>query len=313
MTISNSISSGFVFGDWDSVGGFVGSIWSNPDMIMAISNSINNGTITGSNDNVGGFIGLIESDYGITITILNVTNNGTITGHSYVGGLIGHIKTESQIIMDISNCINTGNATGNDNIGGFVGFISSSSYLSSFCIINSANKGWISAILYACGFFCASDKLFTERTSVVNSINKGIINGSSTWGITDSYITKVINTVSMGNIIGYYHCPAWINTESHDVGLFYDMDGKCFNCSVDAIFFQYNTNTRSYAVIESGKHVHDILNDEATKQCYHGEWTNELELVYNKREGCQPLSLAILNNDSPFILISAFLFFFIGF
>ena len=75
--------------------------------------------------------------------------------------------------------MNTGNINGND-IGGFFGYIviASESPLSTLSIINSANKGNVSAGKgLACGMFCVDpDSAQNLNTTVLNSINKGSVN-----------------------------------------------------------------------------------------------------------------------------------------
>ena len=205
-------------------------------------------------------------------------NNGNCTGTgSYSGGFVGGIQNNN-VNMTISNSNNTGVITGNSVAGGLVGGIQpgSDSSFHVFNIINSANKGNVSAKnTFACGLICAgSDNV---NTTVLNSINKGSVNATtSAYGITN-IITKASNVVSMGEVNASSDSFTFWKSSS-DADLFFGIDGKCINCTDSTTLFMQNTNTGFYEV-ESGEHVHDLLNAEVEKQNYGLFWTEELELV----------------------------------
>ena len=202
MSFSGSINNGNITGSND-VGGFVGQIVENTNLAITISNCINNGICTGESGYVGGFVGYYSSD-DVTINISNTVNNGIITGNNNLGGFFGLVRYTNTNIT-ISNSMNTGEITGVfGNTGGFVGYMNtpSESTLNPFSIINSENKGNVSAKnQMACGLFCI-DSFYAQNlyTAVMNSINKGNVNAeTNAYGITN-IITIARNVVSMGEV-----------------------------------------------------------------------------------------------------------------
>ena len=183
LTISNSINNAIVKKYWD-VGGFVGYIRDNINTTITISNSTNNGDVIGMKHRAAGFVGYIENNTIITVTISNSVNNGKVTGSwDHVGGFVGMIDTNTNMTMTIFNSTNNGNVNGSNYVGGFVGLISSNSptYSTALVIISSANKGSISTNKnVACGFVCINpEKSFDVKTTIKNSINKGIVNANT--------------------------------------------------------------------------------------------------------------------------------------
>ena len=130
----------------------------------------------------------------------------------------------------------------------------------------------------ACGMFCINLRYAQNpNTSVLNSINKGSVNATtSVYGITN-ITTKARNVVSMGEVNASSDSFTFWKSSS-DADLFFCIDGKCINCTDGTTLFMQNTNTGFYEV-ESGEHVHDFLNAEVEKQNYGMFWTEELELV----------------------------------
>ena len=123
--------------------------------------------------------------------------------------------------------------------------------------------------------FCCKS---VANTTVINSINKGNVSAKTYgYGITNN-ITVARNVVSMGDVNGssgsHTFWDSFIN-----VDLFYGLRDKCFNCSDDATLLQQNINTGFYEVVETGEHVHDLLNDESVNQHFGMVWSKELELV----------------------------------
>ena len=218
------------------------------------------------------------------IIISNCVNNGPITGElvdgGFVGGFVGDIEQDNGTSMILFNCTNTGEINGTDFIGGLVGGIGSKNDQCSvsFSIINSANKGNVSAVSFACGMICVYFKNRGDvNGTVLNSINKGSVNATTNaYGITN-IITKARNVVSMGEVNASSDSFTFWNIPT-DVGLFFGLDGKCVNCTDNTTLFVLNTNTGFYEV-GSGEHVHDLLNAEVEKQNYGMFWTKELELV----------------------------------
>ena len=126
--------------------------------------------------------------------------------------------------------------------------------------------------------FCINpDYMYILNTTVINSVNKGGVNGTANaYGITN-IITKARNVVSMGEVNASSDSFTFWES-STDVNLLFGMDGKCVNCTDGSTIFVHNTNTGFYEV-GSGEHVHDLLNAEVEKQNYGLLWTKELELV----------------------------------
>ena len=187
----------------------------------------------------------------INVTLLNNTNNGDVSGCVTAGGLIALIVSYSQEQKPIT-----------------------------IDIINNANKGRTTATGgMACGLFCVDLEYSRDMdTTVVNSINKGIVNGSSSaYGITNN-VTKARNVVSMGKVICESEAYGFWNA-STDVEMLYGLNGICENFGVNTTLFHHNDETGDFQVDETGEHVHDLLNNESQKQSYGMYWTNELELV----------------------------------
>ena len=311
LTISNSINNGKIIGR-DEVGGLVGSIKYNTNKALTIDNSINNGIVT-AQWSAGGLIGNMNDDKNTEIVIDSSHNNGFVIGYDS-GGFVGATSGNTNMTITISNSINNEEITANSYVGGFIGYIvsSSSSLHTSVNIINSANKGSVSSKEgKACGFVCAYSKYNMEvKITIKNSINKGSVNaGTYAYGFANNTVAR--NVVSMGDVTGLSGSFTFWNA-STDAGLFYGLNGKCINCSDDATLFQHNTNTGFYEVVGSGEHVDDLLNQEEVSQHFCMMWTKELELVHSGREECKPLSAAMIHALSPvaFIVIMAL---FIGF
>ena len=59
MIFKDCVYDGNITGSWSSVGGFVGAVTRNTDLVVNISGCINNGNVTGKSMNIGGFVGII--------------------------------------------------------------------------------------------------------------------------------------------------------------------------------------------------------------------------------------------------------------
>jgi hypothetical protein len=139
-TVSNSHSTGSVFGHESEVGGLVGcSMWrvinsyssSNVSGMFYVgglvgydfgyvSSSYSTGNVAGD-QYVGGLVG---ENYG---TLSNSYSTGNVTGNYDVGGLVGQ-----NFYAAVSNCYATGNATGSGSVGGLVGYNSGGTVTDSF-------------------------------------------------------------------------------------------------------------------------------------------------------------------------------------
>ena len=319
MTISNCTNNGIVTGSVGSIGGFIGQSKYNEVISIVISDSTNHGNACGNSEHVGGFVGCIWGDTNMTMTIINCANDGFITGPSSIGGFTGSIYQNDRIEVNISNCVNNGNVTGNvtgddADIGGFAGSIlgnvnatvtlsnfindgnitggfsvgglvgmtypSNKDYSLFFTVINSANNGDVSAETgNGCGLFCASS--FAEHnvnTTVLNSINKGrVFAKAKSYGITDR-TTKARNVVSMGKVTGSMDSYTFWPGDFSDADSLFGLSG-CPKCFVKITFFELNTNTGFFEVVDGGEYVDALLNYEARNQDFGMMWTSELELV----------------------------------
>ena len=278
ITISNSANNGFVTGSL-YVGGFVGDINTNTNVTMIVSNTTNNGNVTVNGFFVGGFVGHIEQT-SIFTTVTNSSNNGTVTGILYIGGFVGQISDNSMIAA-VSNYANNGVVIGGYYAGGFAGIIFTKSSLNSTVldIMNSANKGSVSATDYVCGFFYVHEQFsFNVNTTVMNSIHNGsVVAEKDAYGITNN-ITVARSVVSMGNVTGSSNSYTFWDA-STDVDLFFGLDGMCFNCDGNATLFHLNNDTGFYEVVETGEHVDDLLNKQSKQHGYGMFWSNELEFI----------------------------------
>ena len=166
-------------------------------------------------------------------------------------------------------------------LGGFVGLAHSLTYSCSVTlnILNSANKGSVSAEGVACGFVCVDPEYnFNVKATVKNSINKGSVNaGTNAYGIAN-IITGARNVVSMGDVTGLSGSYPFWNAYSY-TDLYYGLDDKCNNWCNSATRFKYNKCPWFYEVVGTGEHVDDLLNAESEKQSYGMMWTSQLELV----------------------------------
>ena len=281
LTVKNTKNKAAVNGMWN-VGGFIGSVKPlKQSAVISFEDCINDGNATGSYSYVGGFVGYMSFNINMIMSISNSTNNGNIHGNGYVGGFFGDMSSNTIMTVTISNSTNNGNAHGNEYAGGFVGHISSSMSSSiTLGTINSANNGSVSATRsMACGFICVdSNEHNNVNTTILNAINKGNVNANmSAYGMTN-IITVGRNLVSMGEITGSSSSYTFWES-SADVHLFFGLNGKCSRCGAGATLFQHNTSTGFYEVVESGEHVDDLLNDEAVNQHFDMVWSSELELV----------------------------------
>ena len=281
-TISNTISRGFMKATNEKVGGFIGQIWSCPNMAMTITSSTSSVIIDNGKD-CGGFIGSLSSK-NTTVFFSECIYDGSITVGNNAGGFVGYINSNYNVRMSLSYCVCTGSVTGS-NVAGFIGLIFSYSgpnYLFVLDITNSISEGSIQASKTTCGMFCVDSKCnYNVNTTVYNSINKGMVQGTSSsaaaYGITNN-ITTARNVVSMGSVIGSSEsCSFW--KVSNDVEMFYGLKTECKKCEEDgATVFERNTTNGLYTVIGSGERVDEKLNKQAKMEKYSAMWTYDLSL-----------------------------------
>ena len=284
LTIKNVTNKAAVSGQ-NGVGGFIGVVECRQERgVISLEDCINEGTVTTSGSSTGGFVGEFYSSPGMTLVVSNSTNNGNVKcDGNFVGGFVGEVTGQSSII--ISSTINNGLVTGYRNVGGFVGyfvFLHSDIKTQLFSIINSVNKGNITGLLsIACGFVCVNPEtdISDMNTTIKNSINKGSVKAVSyAYGIAN-IITVARNVVSMGEVSGSSGSYTFWDG-SIDVESLFCLNSECLNCSFNATFFQNNTETGFYEVINTSEHVDDLLNNEAVNKQFGMVWSSELDLVF---------------------------------
>lgn len=140
LTISNSSTSGTMYGDFDNswaIGGFVGELDSADNADITVSNSSSSMTINGNRaEAVGGFIGaMYAQNYGYssgggTTTLQNVSATGEVKGTDESGGLVGHAQATDDSQIQINQSHATGNVTSYiwGETGGLVGAIIGDDY-----------------------------------------------------------------------------------------------------------------------------------------------------------------------------------------
>ena len=104
------------------VGAFVGH---KQNGTLTVSNCHVSGSVTGSGDIVGGLVGYLRYQS----NIVNCYSTCSVTGSDNIaGGLGGYLRDQS----NVANCYSTGSVNGNTNVGGLVGFLNASSVINSF-------------------------------------------------------------------------------------------------------------------------------------------------------------------------------------
>lgn len=183
MGLYNVVSDGVVIGK-DDVGGFIGN--SRGDNIsFTIENLTNNSDVTGTGD-VGGFAAATNSN----ITATSFKNHGTIsTTAGNAGGFVGTSLNGSVIINASSN---SGEVDGTI-AGGFIGNVKAGN--PSFDM--SYNEGSISASESAGGFIGNGG-----ASAVMNSYNKGSIEGNYAGGFLGNGGASVSNSYNLGAVTG---------------------------------------------------------------------------------------------------------------
>lgn len=260
-------------------GGVFGRLRNNSNMATKISSCFNRADVRGVNY-VGGVIGSIETNKDSSMEVFRSINTGTINGTGFgVGGFFGRFYGNGILDSVFSNSENRGIVVGDEYVGGLVGHaFSYKSNTLTVLVLNSANKGSISSGGIACGLVCTDRSLNQENTTVVNSINRGKINATEAYGITNK-ITRASNVVSMGEVSKSSKSESFWPTKKSDfiVGL-YGMDDFCVNCLNVTVFLRDKVDGQ-YRVKGTGERVDRLLNEESETNRYDAMWTFGLFLT----------------------------------
>ena len=258
-------------------GGFIGIFDQNKKMNIVISNSTNNGVVLKTMNQV------IESETNISKTMMS---HDEMVMESCFGGFVGGFVECNNTNVMICNSTNNESIRGWNYIGGLIGMIESSQQHSFILsIINSGNKGNISATNeMACGLYCVSGtKHGNVNATVMNSMNKGKIDGNtSAYGITN-IITKAKNVVSIGEVIGSSNAFTFWEM-SIDVDMVYCKQDNCKKYDSFVILFKCDNETKNCRVIDDNTHVDYLLNEESKQHQDWMMWNNELELVKENKD-----------------------------
>ena len=279
VNIINCTNNGSVLGDF-RVGGFVSYAQTTKDTFFSFENCTNNGIVRGIGP-VSGYFGWLNSNSNVSLSMRKCTNNGFVSGNYEVGSMIGYLYDHATTKVNLSHVTNFGFINGSSCVSGFVGYFNTD-LPSSLKITNCMNKGTVQAHKGdAHGFFSSNTGSSSEFIAqVFNSINKGTVNSSSySYGIANT-LTNARNVVNTGNISGIDGSYSFWK-KSVDAHMIYGLNTECSKCMNNVTLFQHNTINGFYDAIESGEHVHDLLNDETIKQKYGALWTHDLELVDN--------------------------------
>lgn len=183
MGLYNVVSDGVVVGK-DDVGGVIGYSRGN-NISFTIENLTNKSDVTGTGD-VGGFAAATNSN----ITATSFKNHGTIsTTAGNAGGFVG-TSLDGSVIINASS--NSGEVNGTI-AGGFIGNVKAGN--PSFD--KSYNEGSISASESAGGFIGNGG-----ASAVMNSYNKGSIEGNYAGGFLGNGGASVSNSYNLGAVTG---------------------------------------------------------------------------------------------------------------
>ena len=226
-TVSNSYSTGSIFGADNYVGGLVGDNVN----YSTLSNCYSMGNVLG-NSAVGGLVG-----YDKNSTIRNCYSADSVSGDRCVGGLVG----ENDDSM-INNCYSTCNITANSAVGGIAGYNSSSTvsncysrgsvsgkssvggiagYTSLTTVSNCYSTGRVSDGFYAGGLV----GLNNESYRVVNSFWDIQTSGLNTSHGGTGKTTAEMKTKSTFVIVGWDFDTTWAIAADYNDG-YPNLDGK---------------------------------------------------------------------------------------
>lgn len=212
-----------------------------------------------------------------TMIINNCTNNGDIKGTYSVGGLIGVVEENvGNVLVNCSS--NTKKIDGSDFSSGLIGNVYSVHPDTSFVLTmeNCANKGpFVGSNGLACGMFCVNQgKSRRVEVKLMNSINKGSVEGSNAYGIS-TIVDMANNIVNTGNVTGQSPCSLWNECKKPQY-LYVEQShfNPCSSEDIKKISFDVSQNVYK---TEEDDIVHVNLNKESIKEKYGMGWTNDLE------------------------------------
>lgn len=164
--------------------GFFGSVKNATIMNLYVSGEIQ--ITCNQNDSVGGIVGYAKDNSKIDSCVNNVII--TVTGSSIVGGIIGSSNNSS-----VSNCINVAELSGESGAG-IIGFFSNTSNekITIGCVLNLGNLNFSNngaGIIYIGSF----------NVEVSNSINTGVISGTTIYPICNNYNNNNQNSNTVTN------------------------------------------------------------------------------------------------------------------
>lgn len=114
--------------------------------------------------------------------------------------------------------------------------------------------------------------------TVMNSMNKGRVDGNTSGFWITNIVTRANNVVSIGEVIGSSDAfTFW--AMSIDVDMIYCMEGNCKRCDSCVTLFVCDNETKKCKGVEDGVQINSLLNEESKKQGYGMIWNNDLELV----------------------------------
>lgn len=191
--------------NWAALGGIIGQIGTDANIIAKIYNCYNNGVVTGEILEIGGILGSTWSETAQNITIINCLNDARIaeTGKSCVGGIVGHLATGTgQITAKISNSSNTGNV-GNEtveyeSVGGILGEGYTETQ-SSLIIENLSNTG----IAYGSGDWGVGGIIGQNSSTITQSVTNVfyIQNSIYTWNAGTSKTEDEMKQQGDGSVL----------------------------------------------------------------------------------------------------------------
>ena len=274
-------------------GGLIGPMIGNAKYNLDIYNCTNTGEIktSGKDNDVGGFLGTVERNQNGNITLENSINIGNVsvnksTGISYLGGIIGSVKQNPLMDLKIKTSFNHGNVescvTCETSNSGFIGFVDLMNDGTKFhlTIINSLNNGIIKTIIgketMSCGFFCVSKESKLHSSIVLqvnNSINKGSIDGDTSYGIA-SKATSVYNVVSLGFVNGT-ESNSFFEVWKTVYNYTYALNTSCSKITGKHSIF-YNISGQ---YIINDKQLYKELNKQAMNEQYEMMWDQKLDLT----------------------------------
>ena len=273
-------------------GGFIGKMNDNAKYTLDISDCTNSGDINGSGqDNyVGGFIGSVGRNRDGRIHLKNTINLGSVTvnqsnSQSYLGGGFGSVEKNPVMDFMIDSSYNFGNIKNCEGCqavsGGLCGWVDLVNDGTQFSMIvsNSMNNGSVTNTIgsqtTSCGLFCVSGKSKLHENiqiQLFNSVNKGTVAGSSSYGITTT-ATDVNNVVSMGKVNGDYS-DIVIYSKKFTYNNIYYLKGSCSKTTGRYTMFE----EKSGQFIANGKRVCDELNQQAMSEQYGMVWDQNLNI-----------------------------------